>query len=117
MPVLARLVEGAGIATVTVTMMPELAAEFRLSRMVGVEFPFGPSFGMPNDRAMQQAVVEAALGLLKDAQASEVRRDLDIKWPVDRKTAYKDWQPPEPSPYVKWLIDQRTVAQKPAQNE
>lgn len=112
MPVLARLVEGAGIATATVTMMPDLAAQHRLSRIVGVEFPFGHSFGMPHDRQMQRTVLEAALHLLNDAQSPGARHDLDIEWPVERKQAYKDWQPSEPSPFVTWLLKQRAATSK-----
>jgi hypothetical protein len=36
-PVLARLIEESGIATVIVTMMPAVAEKFRLARVVGVE--------------------------------------------------------------------------------
>ena len=100
MPVLARTIEEAGIPTVTVTMMPFLAERFRLSRVVGVQFPFGHAFGMPNDRPMQRQVAEAALDLLRDATEPESRVDLDIEWPIDDRTAYRDWQPTEPSPIV-----------------
>jgi hypothetical protein len=99
-PVLARLIEEAGVATVTVTMMPDLAQKFRLSRVVGVEFPFGHAFGMPNDRAMQRQVSDAALRLLAEASEPESRVDVDIEWPVDARTAYRDWQPSEASPIV-----------------
>ncbi len=105
MPVLARLVEEAGIPTVTVTMMPEIASQYRLSRIVGVEFPYGHSFGMPGDRAMQRRVAEAAVDLLAEATVPDTRVDLDIEWPVDRRQAYKDWQPEEPSPIVALFIE------------
>lgn len=49
MPVLARLIEAAGIPTVTVTMMPTLAQTLGAPRIVGVEFPFAHNFGMPRD--------------------------------------------------------------------
>jgi hypothetical protein len=61
--VLARIVESAGIPTVVVTMMPEIAERFRLPRVVGVEFPFGHPFGMPQDRMIQRTVGLAALSL------------------------------------------------------
>jgi hypothetical protein len=99
-PVLARLIEESGIATVTVTMMPDVAEKFRLSRIVGVPFPFGHAFGMPDDHAMQRAVAEAAVRVLGEATAPATRLDLDIPWPIDDRTAYRDWQPSEPSPIV-----------------
>lgn len=111
MPVLARTIETAGIATVTVTMMPDLAAKYRLSRVVGVEFPFGHAFGLPHDRAMQLAVSRAAVDLLRQATAPESRRDLDIAWPIDTKTAYRDWQPAEASPIVAYNQQRREQAQ------
>lgn len=104
---LARSIEEAGIPTVTVTMMPDLAAKFRLSRIVGVEFPFGHAFGMPNDVQMQRSVCEAAIRLLDEATGPESRRDLDIEWPVEASIAYRDWQPAEPSPIVAYNIRRR----------
>jgi hypothetical protein len=99
-PVLARLIEAAGIPTVLVTMMPDLAAKFRVARLLGVEFPFGHAFGMVNDPEMQLAVSRAAIDLLAAATEPETRVDLDIEWPVDTRTAYKAWQPSEASPIV-----------------
>ncbi len=100
MPVLARHFEAAGLPTVLVTMMPDLAAKFRLARIVGVEFPFGHAFGMVNDTDMQLAVSRAAIDLLASATQPETRVDLDIEWPIDTRTAYKAWQPAEASPIV-----------------
>jgi hypothetical protein len=99
-PVLARTIEAAGIPTVTVTMMPDLATKTRLSRVIGVEFPFGQAFGMVDDLDMQRQVAEAAVRLLEEANEPETRRDLDIQWPIDTKIAYKAWQPAEVSPIV-----------------
>lgn len=100
MPVLARVIEAAGIPTVTVTMMPVLAEKYRSSRILGVEFPFGHSFGSVGDAPTQTAILEAALDVLASATEPETRVDLDLVWPEDRRTAYKNWQPSEPSPIV-----------------
>jgi len=102
--VLARLVEAAGIPTVTVTMMPDLAAALLAPRIVGVEFPFGHPFGMPGDRAMQRIVLESALTVLAGAAAPGTRIDVDIEWPVPRAAAYKSWQPAEASPIVAMML-------------
>ncbi len=112
MPVLARLIEEAGIPTVTVTMMPDVAEQLLLSRIVGVQFPFGHPFGMPGDRAMQRRVAEAAVELLTEATAPGTRRDLDVAWPQDRKTAYKDWQPEVPSPIVQLFLDRLAASRQ-----
>ena len=105
MPVLARWIEAAGIPTVVVTMMPSVAEERRAPRIVGVEFPFGHAFGMPHDRAMQRQVLELALRVLAGASAFGTRVDLDAEWPVPLREAYRAWQPKEPSPIVKKLLE------------
>ena len=105
MPVLARWIEAAGIPTVVVTMMPAVAEERLAPRIVGVEFPFGHAFGMPHDRAMQRGVLELALRVLSGASTFGTRVDFDMQWPVALREAYKAWQPKEPSPIVKKLLE------------
>lgn len=102
---LARAVEMAGIPTVIVTMMPDLAERLRLPRIVGVEFPFGHPFGMPHDRDMQRTVAGAALALY-EREDLPARVDVPIAWPVDPKVAYKAWQPHEPSPIIRYRMEQ-----------
>ena len=104
MPVLARWIESAGIPTVVVTMMPAVAEDRRASRIVGVEFPFGHTFGMPGDKTMQRRVLELALRVLAGAGGFGTRVDLDIEWPVSLRDAYKAWQPKEASPIVRKML-------------
>ena len=104
MPVLARLIEAAGIPTVTVTMMPALAAAVLAPRIVGVEFPYGHPFGMAGDRVMQRTILETALTVLSGAAAFGTRLDVDIEWPLPRAAAYKSWQPKEASPIVAMML-------------
>ena len=106
-PVLARWIEAAGIPTVVVTMMPALAEERRAPRIVGVEFPYGHAFGMPGDRVMQRRVLELGLRVLAGASAFGTRVDLDVEWPVPLREAYRAWQPNEPSPIVKKMLEAR----------
>lgn len=108
MPVLARLIEEAGIPTVVVTMMPALAVAMRAPRVLGVEFPFGHPFGPPHDAATQASVLTAALRLLAGAPSFGARLDVDIVWPTPLKEAYRSWQPAEPSPIVAMLLGQRS---------
>ena len=107
MPVLARQIEAAGIATVIVTMMPLTAVQLVSPRVVGVEFPFGHPFGMPGDRRVQGIVLETALAVLAGASAPMTRVDVDIEWPQPRGEAYRAWQPPEPSPIVAQMLARR----------
>lgn len=105
MPVLARVIEASGIPTVTVTMMPVLAEKYRTSRVLGVEYPFGHSFGMPGDNTMQRETLLAALDLLTNADEPGTVVHHPREWPVDRRTAYRSWQPAEPSPIVAQSIE------------
>lgn len=114
MPVLARLVEANGIPTVMVTMMPEFADRAAAPRVLGVPFPFGQPFGMVADAAMQLEVAKAAVDLLATATEPGTRVDLDIEWPIDDRTAYKAWQPPEMSPIVKHSLDQIRATRRAA---
>jgi len=96
--------------TVLVTMMPAVAEERRAPRIVGVEFPYGHAFGMPHDRTMQRRVLSLALDVLAGAAAFGTRVDLDVEWPVPVREAYRAWQPKEPSPIVRKMLEARRSA-------
>jgi hypothetical protein len=104
--VLAQEFESAGVSTVMVTMMPYWAEKLGTPRTLGVEFPFGHAFGVPNDQRMQMTVIRAALSLLEGADRPGATRDLDLEWPQPSDRARKDWQPLEPSPIIKMMREQ-----------
>ncbi len=114
MPVLARWIEKTGIPTVVVTMMPALAMAQLAPRVVGVEFPFGHPFGMPNDRKMQRRVLETALTVLAGATSFATRIDLDIEWPQPRGEAFKAGRPQEPSPIVREMLSNSDLLRRGA---
>ncbi|MBI2912848.1 MAG: hypothetical protein HYY03_02885 [Chloroflexi bacterium] len=103
---LARSIEAAGISTVVVTMMPYWSERIGVPRTVGVAFPYGHPLGRPGDRETQTAIVRAALALLEEAQAPGEIRELDMEWPQELSEAKKDWQPLEPSPIIKMMLEQ-----------
>ena len=107
---LARWIEAAGIPTVVVTMMPDVAEALGAPRTVGVEFPFGHPFGMPHDRVMQRRVLETALRVLAGAGRPGTRVDVDLEWPVPLREAYRAWQPARPSPIVELMLRRREQA-------
>ena len=88
-------------------MMPAVAEERLAPRIVGVEFPFGHSFGVPGDKTMQRRVLELAVRVLAGAASFGTRVDYDLEWPVPLREAYRAWQPAEPSPIVRKLIEAR----------
>jgi len=89
-----------------VTMMPAVARWLMAPRVVGVEFPFGHSFGMPGDAGMHRRVLETAMRVLAGADGP-TRVAVDIAWPQSRGEAYKAWQPTEPSPIVKLMLERQ----------
>ena len=101
---LARRIEAAGVPTVVVTMMPDVADALGTPRVVGVEFPFGHSFGLPGDDTTHERVLATALTVVAGASRPGTRVDVDIEWPQPRGEAYKSWQPGEPSPIVRQLL-------------
>ena len=114
---LARVFEEAGLSTVLVTNGPFFCS-IGVPRVVAVEFPYGHMLGFPGNRAMQREVVDAALGLLEEAEGPEAMLEPDIDWPQDFDIARKDWHPSEPSPIVKMMLDQaKKAAQERSQAE
>lgn len=112
MNALARTFEAAGLSTVQLNMIAELARQTRAPRTLAVEFPFGHPCGLPGDAALQTRVVRAALGLLHHEGPPPVIVDFEEPWPGDFDHWKKAWHPPEPSPIVRFMREQ---AQKRAQ--
>jgi len=108
-PVLARTFEEAGLSTVLVTVMPYWAERLGVPRTVGVEFPYGHPLGQPGDRDTQTAIIREALRLLEEATGPGEIRELDYVWPSapGGDEAKRDWQPLEPSPIIRMMIEQR----------
>lgn len=109
MPVLARVIEAAGISTVLVTMVPELAERVGVPRTVGVEFPFSHALGHAGDREEQMKVIRDALRVLRDARRPNTVEHLPYEWP-DFEHWKREWQPREPSPIIGFLMEQRRQA-------
>jgi len=108
-PVLARVIEAAGISTVLVTMMPEVTERVGAPRIVGVEFPFGHTLGHAGEREEQMKVIRDALRVLRDASEPNTVEHLPYDWP-DVERWKREWHPSEPSPIVAFLIEQRRRA-------
>lgn len=66
----AAALERAGISTVTLVLLREVAERVRPPRAMWVPFPHGYPLGAPGDPDLQHRVIEAALRLLE-------RDDLD----------------------------------------
>ncbi len=112
MPVLARVIEAAGISTVLVTMMPFWAEKHGTPRTLGVEFPFGHTLGHAGESDEQIAVIRHAFQVLQTAEEPGTIEHHDVAWEGDEREWRKRWQPSEPSPIIAFL---RERAQQLAQ--
>jgi hypothetical protein len=72
--VLARALEAQGIATTSISLVREHTEKVKPPRALFVPFPFGLALGRPNDPALQQRVLAAALELF-GAPSGPVLRD------------------------------------------
>jgi len=72
--VLARIIEAAGISTVSLSLVREHTEKIKPPRALYVPFPFGLAVGHPKNATQQRAVLEAAFGML-DAPAGPVLID------------------------------------------
>jgi hypothetical protein len=76
-----REIEAAGVATITLSNIPELTAATGAPRVAGIEYPFGRTLGMPGDADGQRAVLRAALQALFEIESPGGRVDLPFVWP------------------------------------
>jgi hypothetical protein len=58
-------IERAGIATVSISLLREVASILKPPRTLFVPFPMGYPLGEPNNAPLQHRIIAAALGLLE----------------------------------------------------
>jgi hypothetical protein len=97
-PVLARLFESAGIATVLVTNMPFWSERVGVPRSLGVEFPYGHIIGPSGNAAMQTRVIRQALRVLESASAPDTIEHFQEPWPEPLDVARRRSEPETPPP-------------------
>ncbi len=77
MSTLAHIFEAAGLATIVLASMREVAEKMKPPRSLYAEFPLGRPLGRPNDAALQHEVLAAAFALL-DAPDGPVLADFGV---------------------------------------
>ncbi|TCP29935.1 rSAM/selenodomain-associated transferase 2 [Scopulibacillus darangshiensis] len=100
---LARYFEKHGFSTVVITMMPYWSKIIGIPRTIGVEFPFGHPFGLPDQHSMQEQVLNEAVKMLQTARHPGEIRELDIPWPQSFDVGYHASHPEEPSQIIRHL--------------
>jgi len=96
-----REIEGAGIATITLSNIPDLTAAVSAPRIAAIEHPFGRTMGMPFAIARQRAVLRATLGAVERITEPGGVEHLPFDWPETPTEAQA--HPAEPPPIVRHL--------------
>ncbi len=105
MGLVARVIESAGIPTVTLNLIWVLQRAIGMPRVGALEHPFARPFGDVGDAATQRAVLEAGLGIFEKAREPGHVEHLPFAWheaPADTK-----WHPAEPSPIIAMIQKRR----------
>jgi D-proline reductase (dithiol) PrdB len=97
----ARVIEEAGIPTVTLNMLWPLQRSIGMPRVAAIEHPFGRPYGDVGDRETQRAVLLAALEVFERAKAPGHVEHLPFVWHEDPRET--KWHPAEPSPIIAML--------------
>jgi D-proline reductase (dithiol) PrdB len=97
----ARVIEAAGIPTVTLELIWVYQNLIGIPRVAAVEHPFGRPFGDVGDAATQGAVLRAALAVFEKASTPGHVEHLPFVWLED--PAETKWHPAEPSPIIAFL--------------
>jgi D-proline reductase (dithiol) PrdB len=84
----ARVIEQAGIATVSLSIVREVSEKTPAPRSLYLRFPFGHALGEPGNRGQHFAVLYLAFQLLFEADQPGTIRDGKLRW--KRET----YQPP-----------------------
>ena len=82
MGLIQRILDEAGLCTISLTQVVEIAAIVKPSRSIFVAHPFGLTFGPVGATATQRAVVDALLFAAADMDAPGIR-DAGFTWTED----------------------------------
>lgn len=98
MGLVARVVEAAGIPTVTLNMIWAYQNLVGMPRIAAVEHPFGRPYGDVDDVETQTSVMRSALCIFESAKAPGSIEHLPYRWHEEPKET--KWHPSEPSPII-----------------
>ena len=91
-----RVLESAGIPTVSLSMIPAFTRAVGVPRLAGIGYPMSRPMGRPGDARGQRDVLRALLGLLASAREPGAYVELPFVWPETPGQARKgsDVHPP-----------------------
>lgn len=82
--------EEAGIATVSISMVPYMSIGVRVPRMLYVRFPYGNPFGEPGDAATQRQILVSAVHWLYQAPGPNLPFRLRVAWRRSKRDARRE---------------------------
>lgn len=98
-----RELESRGIATVTLSFIPDLTRAVGVPRLAGIAHPPGRPLGRPGDAEGQRAVLRAALVLLEQATGPDSYEELPFVWPESRSQVRQASHAVPPAPIAELL--------------
>jgi len=84
-----RVLEAAGIPTVSLSMIPAFTRAAGVPRLAGISYPLSRPMGQPGDADGQRNVLRALLGVLASAAAPDTYVELPFQWPESPAQARK----------------------------
>lgn len=84
-----RVLEAAGIPTVSLSMIPDFTRAVGVPRLAGISYPMSRPMGRPGDAAGQREVLRALLALLATATGPDAYVELPFTWPESPAQARK----------------------------
>jgi len=101
----ARVIEAAGIPTVTLEMIWVYHHLVGIPRVAAIEHPFGRPYGDVGDADTQRAVLRAALAVFGLAREPGYVAHLPFRWHEAPEATR--WHPKAPSPIIELLKQRR----------
>ena len=105
MGLVARVIEAAGIPTVTLNMIWVYQNLIGMPRVAAIEHPFGRPYGDVGDARTQRDVLGAALRLFETASEPGHVEHLPFRWHEEPEQT--QWHPAEPSPIIALIKNRR----------
>ena len=106
MGLVARVIEAAGIPTVTLNMIWTYHRLVGMPRVAAIEHPFGRPYGDVGDAETQRAVLRAALDVAVAAREPGHVEQLPFVW--HEEPGDTAWHPAEPSPIIAMMKRRRS---------
>lgn len=106
MGLVSRVIEAAGIPTVTLNMIWVYQRIVGMPRVAAIEHPFGRPFGDVGDVETQSAVLRAGLDVFRTATEPGSVTHLPFRWHEEPKQT--KWHPAEPSPIIAMINKSRS---------